>query len=109
MPIAWQDARERLAWGRATGGGLRQRRAVPPRRDLGAVLLLPFQVSGLGTPSPAVTPAKPALQRGRRSRRSLRLLAAGTDRRSARPGAHRRNLARRHRRLGHPGRTATRT
>jgi hypothetical protein len=30
----------------------------------GAVLLLPFQVSVLGTPSPSVTPDQPALQRG---------------------------------------------
>ena len=74
----------------------------------GAVLLLPFQVSVLGTPSPAVTPtnllynvvATPgALYRYWRQGQTGGRLAAGADRRDA---------ARRDRRIGDPGRAAAR-
>ena len=42
--------------GRGPDRGLRGIRRGHPGRISGAVLLLPFQVSILGTPSPAVTP-----------------------------------------------------
>src|SRR6202162_4221233 len=59
----------------------------------GAVLLLPFQVSVLGTPSPAVPPTN-LLYNWSRPRVRCTGMAAGADRRQARPGPHRRNAAR---------------
>lgn len=61
--------------------------------------------------------ARPARRSPRRTcsitcsppRRHVPVLATGPDRRPSRPGAHRRNRARRHRRIGHPGRIAART
>jgi len=66
--------------------------AAPPAGISGAVLLLPFQVSVLGTPSPAVTPGQLAVQHRRDPRRAVPLLAAGTDRQAAGPAAQRRTL-----------------
>jgi uncharacterized membrane protein YfcA len=68
----------------------------------GAVLLLVFQVSVLGTPSPAVTPTN-LLYNVVATGCAVPLLAAGTGRRPARAGADRRNPARCHCRVGHPG------
>ena len=51
----------------------------------GAVLLLPFQVSVLGTPSPAVTPTNLLYNVVADSGRPVPLLAAGTDGRAGSP------------------------
>jgi hypothetical protein len=51
---------------------------------------------------PVGHPDQPAVQRSRHARRAVPVLAAGTDRRPARPGAHRRGP----RRIGHPRRAA---
>jgi uncharacterized protein len=49
-------ARDRLNRGRRLGGVLAIADVATPADISGAVLLLPFQVSVLGTPDPAVTP-----------------------------------------------------
>jgi len=56
------------------------------------VLLLPFQVSVLATPSPAVTPTNLLYNVVATPGAAVPLLAAGPDRRAAGPGAHRRTL-----------------
>ena len=65
----------------------------------GAVLLLPFQVSVLGTPGPSVTPTNLLYNVVSTPGALYRGLAAGTDRRPPGRGAHRRDCARRHRRI----------
>jgi uncharacterized membrane protein YfcA len=74
----------------------------------GAVLLLPFQVSVLGTPSPSVTPTNLLYNVVSTPGGAVPLLAAGADRRAAGPAAHRRNTAWRHRRIGDPREAASR-
>ena len=71
----------------------------------GAVLLLPFQVSVLGTPSPAVTPTNLLYNVIATPGAVYPVPAAAPDRRPPGPAAHRRDPARRDRRIGHPRRT----
>ncbi len=75
----------------------------------GAVLLLPFQVSVLGYAQPVCDTDQPVVQRGRNSRSAVPVLAAAPDGRSPGPGAHRRDIARGHRRVGYPGGAVART
>ena len=63
----------------------------------GAVLLLPFQVSVLGTPSPAVTPTNLLYNVVSTPSALYRVPAAAPDRRAAGPGPHHRDPARRDR------------
>src|SRR5438105_12449645 len=70
----------------------------------GAVLLLPFQVSVLGTPSPAVTPTNLLYNVVATPGALYRYWRQGADRRPPGPAADRRDRARGHRRIGHPGR-----
>ena len=74
----------------------------------GAVLLLPFQVSVLGTPSPAVTPPT-CCTVSSPPRSPVPVLAPAPDRRPPGPRAHRRDPSRRHRRIRHPGGADPRT
>ena len=72
----------------------------------GAVLLLPFQVSVLGTPSPAVTPTNLLYNVVATPGALYRYWRQGQTGGQAQPGPHRRNAAGRHRRVGDPGGTA---
>ena len=103
--MAWLRVPRAGHWldrGRGPGRGVPDR----ARNDSGpyfrGVLLLPFQVSVLGTPSPSVTPTN-LLYNVIATPGAVPVLAAGTDRRAAGPGAHRRDAARRRRRIVHPG------
>jgi hypothetical protein len=71
------------------------------------VLLLPLQVGVLGTPSLAITPTN-LLYNVVATPGAVPVPATGPDGRQARPGAHRRNPTRRHRRINHPRRAAAR-
>jgi hypothetical protein len=74
----------------------------------GAVLLLPFQVSVLGTPSPAVTPTNLLYNVVATPGALYRYWRQGQTGGAAGPSPHRRNSARSHRRIDHPRRAAAR-
>jgi hypothetical protein len=82
--------------------------AATPAGISGAVLLLPFQVSVLGTPSPAVTPTNLLYNVIATPRGAVPVLAARADWRASGPSADLRDAARCHRRIGRPRRTAAR-
>ena len=101
--LLWPRAGHWLDRGRGPGRGVPDRGGHHSGRDFrrGA----PAAVSGqrAGHAQPVGDPDQPAVQRRRDTRGAVPLLAAGTDRRAAGPGAHRRDPARRHRRIVHPG------
>jgi hypothetical protein len=101
-------ARDWLDRGRRPGRGLRRRGAVDPCGHLrrGPAAAVPGQRPGHA--QPVGHPDQPAVQRGRNTGSPVPVLAAGAGRRPSRPGAHRRDPARRHRRIGHPRQGAAR-
>ncbi len=74
----------------------------------GAVLLLPFQVSVLGTPSPAVTPTNLLYNVVSTPGDAVPVPAAALNRRAPGPAPHHRDPACRASRIGHPGRAGSR-
>ena len=85
--------------------GLRDRRDRYPGRHLrrGPAAAIPGQRARHA--QPGRHPDEPALQRHRHPGRPVPVPSAAPDRRPPGPAAHRRDRARRHRRIGHPRRT----
>ena len=106
--LVWPGARRRVDRGRGPGGGLRHRRCGHARGHLRRGPAAPVPGQRAGHAQPGRHPDQPALQRGLDPRGAVPVLAAGPDRRPPGPGAHRRDPARRDRRIGHPRRAAAR-
>ncbi len=107
-PLAWPGVRAWLDRSRRAGGGICHCGAGDPGGDLGCGAAAAISGQRAGHTEPGGHTHQPALQRGRHPGSAVPVLAAGTDRRPPGPGAHRRDPARRHRRVGHPGQPAAR-
>ena len=103
--LSWPGVRDRMDRACGLARGLRYRRDRYPGRDLrrGPAAALPGQRARHAQPGRHAH--EPALQRYCHPWGSIPVPAAAPGRRPPGPAAHRRDPARRHRRIGHPRRT----
>jgi hypothetical protein len=106
--LAWLCAGGWLDGGRCPGCGLCHRAGGDSRGHFGCRASAAVSGRGAGDAEPGHHADQPGVQRGRDSGCAVPLLAAGADGRAPGPGPHRRDAARCHRRIGHPGGTAHR-
>ena len=106
--LTWPCAGDWLDGGSCPGGGLCHRAGGDSCGYFWCGAAAAVSGRSAGDAGPGHHADQPGVQRHRDPRGAIPLLAARTDRRAPGPGAHRRDAARCHRRVGHPGGVAAR-